>query len=258
YLRNTPAMLSDANRRRLHKYLSKVAFVPLHSRGELLRESMVFMEDLKLFPNQFAYIIDISNGTIPTHKGFDTFLGYADEKIDLEFLFGLFHPEDVEDLMNLITQAYDYGFSLEQPSPFCVQFMVTYRIRKADGSYIKVMRQSTLFQVDREHGMISTVSMCSDITHIDGDKRIKFSMHGEEGKPFEVSDLRSKKTLQKFTRREAQLVSLISNGYSTKQIAAELGTSVQTVETQRKNMLRKYNLANTFQLVFWAKENNLI
>jgi DNA-binding NarL/FixJ family response regulator len=60
------------------------------------------------------------------------------------------------------------------------------------------------------------------------------------------------------TRREKDILRLIAEGYSTKEIADRLFVSVNTVETHRKNMLFKSGLRNMAHLIKWALENGLI
>jgi two-component system, NarL family, nitrate/nitrite response regulator NarL len=60
------------------------------------------------------------------------------------------------------------------------------------------------------------------------------------------------------TNREKQLIALIEKNYSNKEIAASLNISLLTVETHRKNILRKTGASNVLSLVKWAYENNIL
>lgn len=52
--------------------------------------------------------------------------------------------------------------------------------------------------------------------------------------------------------REREIVRLLAKGLSSKKIAYKLGISVHTVDTHRRNMLRKTGSTNTAQLVMNA------
>jgi predicted ATPase/DNA-binding CsgD family transcriptional regulator len=59
----------------------------------------------------------------------------------------------------------------------------------------------------------------------------------------------------RLTRRERQIVDLISGGYTTnRQISAELFISERTVETHVRNILKKLGLGSRAQLSAWATE----
>jgi len=63
---------------------------------------------------------------------------------------------------------------------------------------------------------------------------------------------------KKLTRRELEVISLIANGFTNREIAGKLFLSVVTVDTHRKNILAKLHLKNTAALVKYAAEHNLL
>lgn len=60
------------------------------------------------------------------------------------------------------------------------------------------------------------------------------------------------------TGRELEIVTLISLEYSGKEISEQLFISTNTVETHRKNIMKKLKLKNIIGLVKYALKNNLI
>ncbi|MFV5692734.1 response regulator [Flavobacterium sp. LT1R49] len=60
------------------------------------------------------------------------------------------------------------------------------------------------------------------------------------------------------TGRELEIITLISLEYSGKQISEQLFISMNTVETHRKNIMKKLDAKNTISLVKYAIKNNLI
>ena len=65
-------------------------------------------------------------------------------------------------------------------------------------------------------------------------------------------------TKMKLTRREAEIISLLAKGKSSNEIAEVLFLSAHTVNTHRKNILKKLNLNSTVDLVRFAHENKFI
>jgi len=51
------------------------------------------------------------------------------------------------------------------------------------------------------------------------------------------------------TPREKEVLELVAEGFSTKQIADKLGISIRTVESHRINMLKKLDVSNTAELI---------
>jgi DNA-binding NarL/FixJ family response regulator len=66
------------------------------------------------------------------------------------------------------------------------------------------------------------------------------------------------KKSNELTKRENEVLVLIANGKSLKQIAEELFISIKTVETHKLHIQEKLGFANTAQLVKYAIENKLI
>jgi len=60
------------------------------------------------------------------------------------------------------------------------------------------------------------------------------------------------------TPREREIIRLIAEGKSNKQIADKLNISIHTVLTHRKNIMKKTNSNNTAGLVLFALKNNII
>jgi len=57
------------------------------------------------------------------------------------------------------------------------------------------------------------------------------------------------------TRREAQILALVSAGASNEDIAEKLSLSPHTVKTHLYNVFKKINVPNRFQAALWAAKN---
>jgi len=73
-----------------------------------------------------------------------------------------------------------------------------------------------------------------------------------------LSSQKKPSTAIHITNREKQLIGLIEKNYSDKEIAEILHISLHTVETHRKNILRKTGTSNVLSLVKWALENHIL
>lgn len=58
--------------------------------------------------------------------------------------------------------------------------------------------------------------------------------------------------------REREILKLLAEGYSNKEISEMLMISIKTVETHRANIMRKNNFKNITELVLYAARNHLI
>ena len=60
------------------------------------------------------------------------------------------------------------------------------------------------------------------------------------------------------TRRELEIMKLICDGLSSKDISEKLFISINTVETHRKRILLKLNVKNSVGVVKYAMENHIL
>jgi DNA-binding NarL/FixJ family response regulator len=65
-------------------------------------------------------------------------------------------------------------------------------------------------------------------------------------------------TRNRLTPREREIVQLLAEGKSTKEVAVALGLSVKTAETHRSNIMRKLELHSVSDLVLYAVRNNIV
>ena len=73
----------------------------------------------------------------------------------------------------------------------------------------------------------------------------------------ELEEDNTKKDLSVLSRRELEIVHLIKEGMSSKEIAVRLEISLKTVEVHRYNILKKVNLKNTAALVNFINTQGL-
>lgn len=64
--------------------------------------------------------------------------------------------------------------------------------------------------------------------------------------------------ISSLTKREVQVLKLVAQQYSTREIAEELIISESTVETHRKNLMKKVKVKNSVGLAIFALKNEVI
>ena len=65
-------------------------------------------------------------------------------------------------------------------------------------------------------------------------------------------------TYHLLTDREKEVLQLLAEGRSNKEVASELDLSLSTVETHRANLMQKLNLHNTAEVVLYAVRKRII
>lgn len=83
--------------------------------------------------------------------------------------------------------------------------------------------------------------------------RMEEIVSSDEGKPHAILRFR-----ERVTPRERQIIQLVAEGRSCKEVAQRLGISVKTAETHRTNIMRKLHLHNASELVRYAIRNQFV
>jgi DNA-binding CsgD family transcriptional regulator len=60
------------------------------------------------------------------------------------------------------------------------------------------------------------------------------------------------------SKQELKILEMIARGYTSENIAGELAIAKSTVQTHRRNMLRKTGIKNTHHIVAWAYKNKIL
>jgi len=135
-----------------------------------------------------------------------------------------------------------------------MKYKVCYDVRyqKKNGQYTRILYQGILLEHDEKGKFLKTLSVHTDILYLKQGGKPVLSFIGMEGEPSFI-DVASKNIFlnrpEDLTEREQQVLNLLMNGKSSKEIGSILKISKQTVDTHRKNMLRKKKLSTTGELI---------
>jgi two-component system response regulator NreC len=81
---------------------------------------------------------------------------------------------------------------------------------------------------------------------------------GVSGAVVEAYQTKSEKSKNPLTLRERQVLQLIAEGKSTKDVASLLGIRVKTAESHRTRLMQKLDIHETASLVLYAVRNGIV
>jgi DNA-binding CsgD family transcriptional regulator len=208
--------------------------------------------------NQALYIIDWKKFQIVYTNGIFELLGYTKEEFDLELIVNCIHPEDIAVVnrikRGIVNLAIHSDLNIQKP-----YLNITFRLLKKDGTYIKVLRQSSTHQTDEEGQLISSMSILTDISFINTASNIvEWELSADTIDVNQFKQNIYKEFVNFFTPRELEIISLIENDFTNNKIAEKLFISAHTVVTHRKNILKKSNCHNSKQLIKFCRRNHIL
>ena len=208
----------------------------------------------------YYYILNVRKSVLELiGPEIETVLGYPLEDVNFALVADIVHPEDRPYMLNFEAAIGRFFSHLHGEQLFKYKVQYDYRVRKADGSYARMLMQMFIITHDPEN--IRTFITHTDITHLKKEPRPILSFIGMDGEPSYINvdvDNLFKPKRHFFTGREREILKALSNGLSSAEIAEKLFISHYTVNSHRKNMLRKASAKTTSELIRLAFDNGWI
>ncbi|WP_345274713.1 LuxR C-terminal-related transcriptional regulator [Flaviramulus aquimarinus] len=201
--------------------------------------------------------MDWKQSRITFSSGVYEMLGYNSEEFNMYAALSFIHPDDIK-IVNRIIQgviSHSVNTSLLSNKQY---LKITFRALKKDGTYIKVLRQSSPYQMDIDGKFISNLTFLTDISFIKShSNRVEWTLFSEDMDVSKFKENIYREFIGFFTSRELEIVYLIHNNFTNKEIASQLFISAHTVVAHRKNILRKSNCHNSRELLEFCQLNGI-
>jgi len=225
---------------------------PMHLEPEDIHEEIMHtLQNLqKIFPSWvictcrfmhkgFFYVSDNAKDLL----GFDT--GALASALHVEAYYDRMHEADIEDYskaLQLISKIYQEAAPQERHKH---RFVFNYRMRHADGRYIHLHDEKAMLPIREEMNLYYMLLRdISDETPFAG---VKMTCY-KDGKKLAEYNASAEATSQ-LSPREHELLPLMKQGFSTKEIAGMLGISHNTVRNMRQKLFQKFQVNNAIELL---------
>jgi len=185
-------------------------------------------------------------------------LGYKPDEFNIRLFMEIVHPDDRPWLLAYETKASEFLMAMQIEKLMKYKIRYDIRLRKKDGAYIHLLHQSVVVEHDDEGHITRTLTVHTDITHLNKTGKPVLSIIGMDGEPsyldidVKTNFVESKEVLSK---REKEVLILLIEGKSSRETGEVLNISKQTVDSHRKNMLNKTGLKTTGELIGKAVKN---
>lgn len=212
-------------------------------------DSMVGFDytEFPLTPSQALYIMSIKEERLVYQRNILQLLGYHEDEFNFDNVFNLMHRDDrpiVETILkNTLTFSYKHGMSEK------ATLYLTYRMRKKDGSYIKIQRISGVCRVTDSNALEWNYSILQDVSYMQLSSAVRWNWD---------SPTLNKEAYQKyiqvlpqdlFSSRELEIYHCIMDGLSGPETAKKLNISANTVKSHKHKMAQKVGVATSAELI---------
>lgn len=217
------------------------------------------IEKLTETNNQFFYIGDLIKVKILYSSSRSRqLMGVAPEDMDPSVFFTCTHPDDLRRLSVARIKLFNLGHDLFIEKRGYRLISSNFRLKHTSGDYINTLVQCYLFFSEIPYRTVFILQVSTDISWF---KKNKQSYHLHVGDDLSFFSYPDQELLLKgniFSAKEFEIIKLISTGMTSKQIAERTYRSVHTIDTHRRNILKKSGKLSTTELIYDLKERGMI
>lgn len=198
-------------------------------------------------------------------KNMEACLGLDKKQLEekgLPHLWTFIHPDDLEPWLGALKDLMRFTLSEIKPDERgLMSYTWNFRLKHGSGNYVNIIQNTTPLGFDDEHKPIIGLA---HYTVLDADMFIGISASAKklnsnnEYETLYFNTFSEKLLAQGISPRERDIIRLLALHKTSKEIAGRLNISVNTVDTHRRNILKKMKLSSTGELIGVIKGNNYL
>jgi DNA-binding CsgD family transcriptional regulator len=183
-------------------------------------------------------------------------LGVEPESFTLEYFFSILNPEDNDKMYEkeaVVFNFFNQRLTREEMPLYKASYLM--RLRHTDGQYKTILHQSRPINISHEGKIQQVLGIHTDISYLNIPFDHKISFIGNKKQSYFAIETTApykfmeNKFKELFTKREIEILIKIAKGYCFTEIADLLNVSPQTINTHKKNILKKAGCKSSPELI---------
>lgn len=201
----------------------------------------------------YYYIIDFYDMSIShVSPSITEIHGFDPKTVTFDDVLHTIHPDDMEFVSKAEATYFELLHNkLGKEKVLNYKANYSFRSRMKNGEYSLLNHQSIILTIDNDFRVGKSLNIHTNIDHITKTNNNTLSLIGLNNEPSytNISVILDLKDITSFSKREIEIIKLISEGYPNKEIADFLSISEGTVKTHRRNINHKSGTKNSVELV---------
>lgn len=244
-------------RRVLSDYINEIreiwSEIGANSTSNTVHKSVNYLNEIREIYNtlaigeNFIFIINHQSGLFDyVSPNTESILGYKSNEFTVELSVKSIHPEDIDDVISIQQQIYTINENIVPEERLNYKFNYDFRMNHVNGKIKQIHVQHFFFDHDDKFLPINFFCLATDISQIKigGTPTLKI---------FNIKNglntiLNEKIEGIILTKKEKEVFSFLIKGFTSQDIAYALKISKHTVDTHRRNILKKNNCTNIIEL----------
>jgi DNA-binding CsgD family transcriptional regulator len=201
----------------------------------------------------YYYVIDFYDMSLSNAStAIEDIHGLDPETVTFNDVLNTIHPDDVDFVAS--AEAFIFKFFNERIARekfLSYKMNYSFRSRMKDGKYALLNHQAIMLSLDEDGKTGKSLNIHTRIDHLGNSNTRKISLIGLNGEPSYINMSLEAPTrpLPYFSKREIQILKLISEGFTNSEISEKLFIAVVTVKKHRQNIMDKTACKNIAHLI---------
>lgn len=228
-------------------------------------EKIIELDSFLPYSSTFFCITNTQNLTFEyISKNMSPCLGFDKkdlEKQGMRYFWSRMHPKDLEEWLQALNAL--MNFTLENTNVNernKMSYTWNYRLKNAKDEFVNIVQNTTPLEFDTDNkpiiGLAHYTVMAPEIKMqvCASAKRLN---KNNEYETIYFNNFSQKLLSEGISNRERDVIRLLVLNYTSKQIADKLNISSNTVDTHRRNILKKLKISSTGELIGMLKMNKI-
>ncbi len=164
-----------------------------------------------------------------------------------EKFFAHVHPSDRENLLDCYNYMHDYIANVAPGSHHEYRCILHYRFKKRTGQYMYLKDEKSVLNLDGSGNLYYALFL-----DVSGEKKfngVKIEVFKQERSMIKIDEYKPSLGYRVLTKREGEIIALVKQGLSTKEVAWHLNISHNTVRNTKSRLFEKFQVNNTVELL---------
>ena len=245
-------------KRQYAQLLASMTFDQKNLDYSVLEKHKPWLDELDKFSRSAISVFDMNRKTHVYISGFyRKRLGLPDNKLEgPEGFDQLMHPDDLYVATKSGLYFLKMMLAVSPDKLLDYKLISDYRIHNPEGSWMRMTEQQQILETDPLGNIWLALSLVDVSPNQNTDEPMSCRLvNHRTGK---ITHFTTTDSCFQLTRREKEILCLISGGRVSKQIASHLNISIHTVNTHRQNIIEKMNVSNTTEAVRMASRMGVL
>lgn len=177
----------------------------------------------------------------------ESILGYLPDEYTAELCVQIVHPDDLEHVIDIQKKIANFSMEIIPEERINYKFTYDFRVIDKKGEIHQIHLQHFFYELSKNLLPNRVFCLATDITQIKVGGTPTMHTYSIKNGLNNLLNSKTNSTLN-LTKKEKEIIEFLIKGYTSQDIADAIGLSKHTVDTHRRNILKKNECSNTSEL----------